>query len=94
MKKPPFDIDRFMAILAAEYRSWNAPVITLIANRGGSPFEILISTLLSLRTKDAVTGKAAARLLAVAATPGTMIGLDEARVRELIYPVGFYATKA
>ncbi len=94
MKKPPFDIDRFMAILAAEYRSWNAPVITLIANRGGSPFEILISTLLSLRTKDAVTGQAAARLLAVAATPGTMIALDEARLRELIYPVGFYATKA
>lgn len=94
MTQTPFDIDRFMKILGEQYRSWNAPVITLIANRGASPFEILISTLLSLRTKDAVTGQAAARLLAVAATPGEMLTLDEARIRELIYPVGFYATKA
>jgi endonuclease-3 len=58
MKKQTLDIDRFMKILSDQYRTWNAPVITLIANRGASPFEILISTLLSLRTKDAVTGEA------------------------------------
>lgn len=94
MKKTKFDIDRFMDILAAAYLTWDAPVITLIANRGASPFEILISTLLSLRTKDAVTAAASARLFAEAATPGEMLTLDRARLEKLIYPVGFYATKA
>jgi len=54
----------------------------------------LIATILSLRTKDTLTSVVAPRLFAAADTPAAMLTLDEARIAELIYPVGFYRTKA
>ena len=89
-----FDIDRFVAAIEANYRQWNPPIITFIANRGATPFEVLVSTLLSLRTKDEVTGEAARRLLDEARTPEAMVALSPKKIEELIYPVGFYPTKA
>jgi endonuclease III len=88
------EIDRFVATLMTAYAQWQAPVITFIANRGATPFEILVSTILSLRTKDEVTSQAAARLFARARTPRQMLDLGEQQVARLIYPVGFYPTKA
>jgi endonuclease-3 len=90
----PFDIDRFVAAIEANYRQWEPPIITFIANRGATPYEVLVSTLLSLRTKDEVTGAAAARLLEVARTPQAMLELAPREIEQLIYPVGFYPTKA
>ncbi|MEE4609366.1 MAG: endonuclease III [Desulfobacteraceae bacterium] len=94
MPPAPFDIHRFMDVLEAHYPGWPAPVVTLIAERGASPFEILVSTLLSLRTKDQVTIAASRRLLAAARTPEAMLALDAATIGRLIYPVGFWKTKA
>ena len=93
-KKRAFDIDRFVAAIEANYRQWDPPIITFIANRGATPFEVLVSTLLSLRTKDEVTGEAARRLLDVARTPEAMMALSPKEIENLIYPVGFYPTKA
>jgi endonuclease-3 len=90
----PFSMDRFVTILKEQYKTWNAPVITLLSHDGASPYEVLISTLLSLRTRDEVTGEASKRLFAKAATPESMIALGEAVIAETIYPVGFYPTKA
>jgi endonuclease-3 len=89
-----FNIDQFVGTLRQHYRSWNAPVVTLIASHGGGPFEVLVATILSLRTKDEVTAKAAKRLLSKADTPPRMLALDEKKIEKLIYPVGFYPTKA
>lgn len=58
------------------------------------PFQVLIATLLSAQTKDAVTHAASTRLFAAADTPAAMVRLSEARIRTLIYPVSFYRTKA
>jgi endonuclease III len=55
---------------------------------------VLIACILSLRTQDTTTGPAAARLFAVADTPQRMLELTPARIAKLIYPVGFYRTKA
>ena len=88
------DIDEFVALVAAGYKGWNPPIITFIANRGATPFEVLVSTILSLRTKDEVTAEAARRLFQEARTPERILGLGEQRLSELIYPVGFYPTKA
>ena len=93
-KKKAFDIDRFVDAIEADYRGWNPPIITFIANRGATPFEVLVSTLLSLRTKDEVTGEAARRLFAVARTPQAMVELAPETIAQRIYPVGFYPTKA
>jgi endonuclease-3 len=50
--------------------------------------------VISLRTKDEVTARASARLFAVAATPETLARLQETRIAKLIFPAGFYNTKA
>src|SRR5204862_338158 len=55
---------------------------------------VLIACILSLRTQDTTTGPAAARLFAVADTPATLLRLPARRIASLIYPVGFYRTKA
>lgn len=70
------------------------PSVTEIARRSRSPFKVLVSTVISARTKDEVTGEAARRLFAVASTPGTLKALSAKRIEELIYPAGFYHTKA
>lgn len=59
-----------------------------------TPFKILVSVLLSSRTKDPVTQKASENLFTVADTPGKMMNLEENRIAELIFPVGFYRQKA
>jgi endonuclease-3 len=89
-----FQIDKFIEILRKQYKNWDAPVITMMSNQGATPFEVLISTLLSLRTRDEVTGEASKRLFLQARTPETMIKLGESAIKKLIYPVGFYPTKA
>jgi endonuclease-3 len=58
------------------------------------PFKVLIATLLSLRTRDDTTAVAAPRLFAIADTPQAMVNLSSDEVAQLIYPVGFYRTKA
>ncbi len=68
--------------------------MTLVAKHSASPFQVLVSTILSLRTKDEVTAKASKRLFKVARTPTEMVKLDEGTLQKLIYPVGFYPTKA
>jgi endonuclease-3 len=93
-KKKGFNIDRFVETLSKHYQKWQAPIITFISTRGASPFEILISTILSLRTKDEVTAEASRRLLAAANTPEQILKLGQNEIRRLIYPVGFYPTKA
>jgi endonuclease-3 len=97
MPQPPrlrFDIHAVMARLRAAAPSWNAPVVTLIANQSSDPFQVLISCLLSLRTKDETTGPAARRLFQLAATPHAMARLRVRDIERAIYPVGFYRTKA
>ncbi len=93
-KSTRFNIDRFVTTIETHYLEWNAPVVTLISKRGATPFEILVSAVLSLRTKDEVTSAASARLFSVARTPLEILETDEARLRQLIYPAGFYPTKA
>ncbi|MDY7032219.1 MAG: endonuclease III [Thermodesulfobacteriota bacterium] len=88
-----FEIDRFVELLEKNYETWNPPIVTFVSNRGASPFQVLVSTLLSLRTKDEVTGEACRRLFAVARTPQEILALDEETLMQLIYPVGFYPTK-
>ncbi len=89
-----FDIHAVIARLRAAAPAWNAPVVTLIATQSADPFRVLISCLLSLRTKDETTGPAARRLFALAGTPAEMLALNARRIETAIYPVGFYRTKA
>lgn len=93
-KTQRFNVGKFVAILSEHYKHWDAPVITLMANQGASPFRVLISTVLSLRTRDEVTAEASERVFRKADTPAKMLALGEEAISKLIYPVGFYPTKA
>jgi endonuclease III len=96
-RAPAFDTRRFghaLRRLRAALRGTSAPVVSLIAEAERDPFKVLISTILSARTKDEVTGAASARLIAAAPDAATLAGLAERRIEKLIFPVGFYRTKA
>jgi endonuclease-3 len=71
------------------------PSVTTIAERyKQDPWAVLVSTILSLRTKDEVTLISSKRLLEQAPTPAALLALDEKTIAGLIYPAGFYHTKA
>ena len=70
------------------------PSVSKMAAKNRDPFRVLISTMISLRTKDEVTAPAAKRLFALADTPKAMLALPEKTIAETIFPAGFYRTKA
>lgn len=70
------------------------PAVSVVERERRSPFSVLVSTLLSLRTKDQVTLDASRRLLALADTPQRMLALTQEEIEKAIFPVGFYHTKA
>jgi endonuclease-3 len=88
------DIHSAITILRREVPKWETPIVTLMAETYQSPFRVLISCILSLRTQDATTAKAPHRLFALADSPETMLKLTAKKIEKLIYPVGFYKTKA
>jgi endonuclease-3 len=65
-----------------------------MAETYGSPFRVLISCILSLRTQDSTTAQASQRLFALADSPQSMLKLTAKKIAKTIYPVGFYRTKA
>lgn len=91
----PEQIHLAISILKREIRRWQEPVVGVVAKESGrDPFLILISTLLSLRTKDRTTREAGDRLFVMARTPEAMLKLPLKQLERVIYPVGFYRTKA
>lgn len=92
--RAPFPMARALRTLRRAAPAWNAPVVTFIALQTGDPFRVLISCLLSLRTRDETTGPASQRLFALADSPAAMMELTPATIERAIFPVGFYRTKA
>ena len=100
MRKPPPAVPRgripaVMRRLAREIDGLEEPAVEKIAqDQKEDPFQVLIATLLSAQTKDAVTHAASTRLFRVARTPKSMAKLRVRDIERLIYPVSFYRTKA
>jgi len=89
-----YDIDDMIRILRKTTAGLKKPIVTEIAEIDRNPFYILISTVISLRTKDEVTREASARLFELAKTPQTMEKLPLKEIEKAIYPAGFYHNKA
>lgn len=91
----PGRIRGVMRRLARAIGGLEEPAIEKIAeDQQDDPFQVLIATMLSAQTKDAVTHAAATRLFRVARTPPTMVKLRVREIERLIYPVSFYRNKA
>ena len=88
------DLQFVMNVLKISYDKNPSPSVTLIANTLKNPFNILVSTLISLRTKDEVTLKASKRLFEKVNSFNDIKNFPEDEIAKLIYPAGFYKTKA
>ena len=80
--------------LRDQVRSLRLPWVDRMSAEDRSPFKVLISCILSLRTQDKTTGEASRRLFRLARTPMAMSKLPVKRIEKAIYPVGFYRVKA
>jgi len=71
------------------------PAVEKIADaQQEDPFQVLVATMLSAQTKDAVTAKVSEQLFSVARTPESMARLSIKQIEKLIYPASFYRNKA
>lgn len=82
------------AVLNNFRTEFELPSVSLIGEENGTPYKILISTLISLRTRDDVTLRSSRRLFEQADSPSEMIKLTAGEIEELIYPCGFFRVKA
>ncbi|GJL55504.1 MAG: endonuclease III [Nitrospirales bacterium] len=88
------DIHAVIRVVKQEVRQWPSALLGVLAAESSSPFQILITCILSLRTKDDVTAPAARRLFSLAANPLEMRHLEREVIERAIHPVGFYRTKS
>ena len=86
----PEHIHEIVRILRKEVRQWPVPAIGHYLE---TPFTVLISCILSLRTQDKTTSAASERLFAMAATPEEMLSTPAEVIQKAIYPVSFYRVK-
>ncbi|MFP4523543.1 MAG: endonuclease III domain-containing protein [Candidatus Nanoarchaeia archaeon] len=89
-----FPIDNVLQTLRPFVDNLHTPVVELVHAQTKDPFKILLATILSSRTKDDVTAKAAKKLFTKVDTPKDLVKLSLVQLEKLIYPVGFYKTKA
>ncbi len=88
------NLDQVVTLIKKALAHLPDPSVTLVGKRWKTPYHVLISCLLSLRTKDTTTLPASERLFALANTPKEMLQLTTSQIEKAIYPVGFYKTKA
>jgi endonuclease III len=86
------DLPLALRFLRKSIKLWRVPVVTAISYQR-NPFMVLVSCLLSLRTRDEITEAASKRLFALARSPKKLMHLDPKIVEGLIYPVSFYRNK-
>lgn len=88
------DIHIVIPVLRREVPKWETPIVTLMAETYKSPFRVLISCILSLRTQDSTTAQASHCLFGLADSPQAMLRFSAKKIEKAIFPVGFYRTKA
>lgn len=87
------NIEKIIKIIKNENKKFKIPIVTEIS-KDKDPFKVLISCLLSLRTKDQVTAIASLKLFKIADTPAAILKLKTTDIEKIIYPVGFYKVKS
>jgi endonuclease-3 len=90
-----FDIDRVVALLRQAVSNFPKAAMFDLRDQGySSPFEQLIGSLISARTRDETTIQVCLRLFEKARTPDEMIRLDEPELADLLHPATFPEPKA
>lgn len=89
-----FDIDAVMAALEIHFHTVKTPVVDFIQAQTKDPFKVLVSTILSARTKDETTTKAVNALFQVVNTPDDLDLLSIDEIDAMIRQVGFHNEKS
>lgn len=87
-------VGRILAFLEEVWEKEDAPLKKYVDSKGETPFQVLISTILSLRTKDDITYPTSKKLFETLKTPEDFVKIDTKKLEKLIYPVGFFRNKA
>jgi endonuclease-3 len=87
-----FNIAEVVKKLKKAVKGYRIPSVTVIAKKN-DPFAVLISCIISLRTRDEVTELASARLFALANSPVELLKLSDSKIEKAIYPAAFFRNK-
>ena len=87
-----FNIVEGLKKLKKAVRKFRTPSVTVIAKKN-DPFAVLVSCIISLRTRDEVTELASTRLFALAKLPAELLELSNSKIEKAIYPAAFYRNK-
>lgn len=88
-----FPIGKVLARVKKAVRGFRTPSVTVISQKN-DPFAVLVSCIISLRTRDEVTEPASARLFKLAKNPAQLLKLSNAKIEKAIYPAAFFRNKA
>lgn len=94
IENPNQNWENLMTILRSVAENVETPTVFDYSYRKSTPFQILISTIISLRTRDPVTFASSERLFSRASNPLSISKLESSEIAQLIYPAGFYNRKA
>ena len=87
-------LKKVYAILEKEVTGMPLPIMDLVETHGNDPFKVLVGTVLSARTKDQTTAVACKKLFKEVRSFEELRKVSLKQLEQLIYPVGFYTTKA
>ena len=88
-----FHISQALSRVKKAIRSFAIPSVTVISQKN-DPFAVLVSCIISLRTRDEVTQAASSRLFKQAKNPQELLKLSPAKIEKAIYPAAFFRNKA
>ena len=88
-----FNIAEVVKELKKAVIGYRTPSLTVIGGKN-DPFAVLISCIISLRTRDVITEAASARLFALAKSPAELLKFSDAKIEKAIYPAAFFRNKA
>jgi endonuclease-3 len=86
------ELEKLLEILSKKLNK-NPSAENLAVGKNKS-FRVLVSTILSTRTRDETTEEICKKLFKVIEKPEDLIEINQEELEKLIYPVGFYKIKA
>jgi endonuclease III len=93
LMREEFPIAQVLAKVKKAVRDFRTPSVTVIG-RKNDPFAVLVSCIISLRTRDEVTEAASVRLYKLAHNPAELLKLSNAKIEKAIYPAAFFRNKS
>jgi len=87
-------LEKIIIILRREAKQYEIPIIAAAREKYHSPFEVLVTTVLSAQTKDELTARKMPQIFARIQKPEDLVAIPVSELEKLLYPISFYRVKA